>query len=463
MAFVFKSNNKKHNVVFICSSNFHAIKNSSAKELMMNLSEYQITSITSEGFDVQVAISETATLTQVVNDYDYAVVYTPDTEFEGNKFFNNLHELLKKDFFLAGHILDRKEAYYELHEQCYVVNLRKYKEYECPDIGEFGRNQKHFENAPIRSDENFHDDYTPLWVKPGDEFTEFKHKCHGWNILRVAFDNKENVEVFNQNMRNSKRCYYATHETDFIENSQWIYKKYNLCNSRLFYPVNTEEPQEVNVKGPLKQLIVPASGFNWIKYLEKYGYDENTEVLFYDYNPNALYYMQKTVEKFSGGDYQQFLKKHNRNKTPDWLSTKLEIADHFSTVSNTWKHITSIVKFKFVECDLLNEFNLKILNDENTIFNISNVFAYGPTAFMIGTKERLYKENKLLRILKEKFPKINLIASYHAWDGFVEYPIHADNVTKFDEVDIETLKTPLWRFGNDWKKPKDSMEEYDKE
>ena len=103
------------------------------------------------------------------------------------------------------------------HEQCYVLNLKKYKEYECPEIGEFKRNAEHFETVPIRSDENpsmmIHS-----WIKP---ILKWKNTNTNGMVepLRTAFDNKEEVSVFDENIRHSKRCYYAAHETDYIENS----------------------------------------------------------------------------------------------------------------------------------------------------------------------------------------------------------------------------------------------------
>ena len=65
--------------------------------------------------------------------------------------------------------------------------------------------------------------------------------------------------------------------------------------------------------------------------------------------------------------------------------------------------------------------------------------------------QRLEKENKLLRILKEKYSKIQLIVSVHAWSGFVDYKQYSGPVEKFDEVDLDSLKAPMWRFGDDWK------------
>ena len=56
------------------------------------------------------------------------------------------------------------------------------------------------------------------------------------------------------------------------------------------------------------------------------------------------------------------------------------------------------LKFKYVECDLLNEFNLKIKNHKGTILNISNIFAYEPTAAMVPTKQRVFRENKLIKL-----------------------------------------------------------------
>jgi hypothetical protein len=451
MEIFYKALQKKHNIVFVCIDIFNSIKDIYAKELLMNMAEYQISHFTSKGYDMYISNDETVTLKKIVNSYDYAVVFSSDSELEGDNFLNNLHELLKKDFFIAGHVLDRKEAYYELHQQCYVVNLKKYQIYNCPNIGYFEKNKKHVQKKPLRSNENFHHDYTPFWIKPGNDLQEYYHQCHGWNIIKIALDHQENIEIFNENLRNSKRCYYGAYEKDFLEHSEYIYKKYNFCNSRMFYPINTEEIQSIKLEGPIKQLAIPASGFNWVKYLDMYGYNSDTEVLFYDFNPNSLYYMKETVQKFTDGDYESFLKKINKNNTVDWVCNRKEIKDHFLQIRKTYIECVNVVKFKFVQCDLLNEFLLDLLNDQQVILNISNVFSYGPTSFLLSTKQRVYRENKLIAHLQKQHPKINLIASGHAWAGFFDYTVYNDQISKFNQVDIESLQKPLWRSAGDWK------------
>jgi len=47
----------------------------------------------------------------------------------------------------------------------------------------------------------------------------------------------------------------------------------------------------------------------------------------------------------------------------------------------------------------------------------------------------------------------------HSWSGFVDYPMLAGPVTKFTECDIESMRAPLWRFGKEWKNPKDPYED----
>ena len=77
----------------------------------------------------------------------------------------------------------------------------------------------------------------------------------------------------------------------------------------------------------------------------------------------------------------------------------------------------------------------------------------------VPTKQRVVKENQLIKHLKEKYNNIQLIVSQHAWSGFVDYDIDAGPIEKFYEVDIETLKAPMWRFGKEWKNLKDPWEE----
>ncbi len=152
--------------------------------------------------------NEDVYLQSVANDFDYAIVTRPGHYFlDKEKFINQLKD---KNFFLIGHVLDREDisGYYELHSQCYVIHLPTYKLLGCPAVGQQQLHSPHSQVSPKRSDENYHDDYTPWWVESGTVTKQYKHKAHGWNILSVAFDKKLPVLVFDSVMRNAKGFNY---------------------------------------------------------------------------------------------------------------------------------------------------------------------------------------------------------------------------------------------------------------
>lgn len=154
--------------------------------------------------------NEDFALKSLADTYDYAIVTRIGHKFKDKDLF--LKELFKKNFFIIGHILDREyiRGYYEIHTQCYVIHLPTYKELGCPTIGQQQFHSPHAQISPNRSDENYHDDYTPWWVESGTEKKYYEHKAHGWNILSRAFENKLPVLVFNSDMRRSKEFNYES-------------------------------------------------------------------------------------------------------------------------------------------------------------------------------------------------------------------------------------------------------------
>ena len=109
MAYKFEAlTKKKSKIVFICLDTMYKIQRTWTKELIKNIADFQVQNITSNGYDLLTAITEENGLKQCEKDYDYAVVYTVDTEFDLG-FFKHLEDLVKTDFFIAGHRLDRKD------------------------------------------------------------------------------------------------------------------------------------------------------------------------------------------------------------------------------------------------------------------------------------------------------------------------------------------------------------------
>jgi hypothetical protein len=159
--------------------------------------------------------------------------------------------------------------------------------------------------------------------------------------------------------------------------------------------------------------------------------------------------MKNIVENFDGTDYYAFLKSIKSNDTNDWINSKEEINQNFETIKHLW-HMVKKIKFSYHECDLLNNFNIPVINDHNTIMHLSNVFCYEPTAAFNSFVKRVNAENNLIKILKNNNSKINLIVSGHAWSGLADYPKYVGYVSDFVEQSLNKCYKATWHQKEDW-------------
>jgi hypothetical protein len=428
-------------IVFIFLDRIHTCQTSWTAELMKNLSDFVLSKIIDSGFNVIQGIDEDELLQEAAKNYTHAVVLSTGTEFiNGDEFFNEVELAVygTDNFFLMGHIPDRDDGYYELHEQCYIINLKTYTELGFPNIGEFAYYSEHIQIEPARSDINIHDDYTPLWILPGTVEKTYRHKWHGWNIISIALANNKIVKVFPSSFRNNKVYYYPNYEPAFIPKSSYLYGKYSVASQALFYPYNTEEFVAVDFKGPIRQLVIQASGLQWYEYLIYYGYDENTVVRFVDYNLFALECMNYVTTNWSGHtDYEEFVLDYINNRRSILSSG----GDHMITMTGArqeidatmWTDMMRKVKFEFHHQDLvLNTslpVNIWVDNVHSTIIHLSHIFNYDPVAPFVSLKHRIYSERLLIDKLKKYIPDATLIMN--------------GNVT-------DNVQRPTWHMNGDW-------------
>lgn len=399
----FKS--RRSDIVFCLVDTTHTVTDGWSKEVVKNLADYTISSLYGKGYTVLQGLDEDLLLKAAAVNYKWAVVFTTGTEFiAGDTFFNSIEKLIQNDFLVCGHILDRKDAYYELHSQCYLINLKQYSELRYPSIGQQELGSSHISNRPWRSLDNYHDDYTPLWVSGGDDTQHYKHKCHGWNLLSIAFDLDLNVLVWDNEARKGKRHNYPESNIDFLKQSQWLYFRERYCATEFVHTDNTEHGN--GLLGHYTQLVVPASGTLFFDQLDPNAL--NT-VIVYDYNIAALNHWQDKMPKLDN------------------------------------------VEYKFVQWDLLGEeFDLTVIDpNKQTLINLSNIFAYEGTAAFSPLKYRLYKENKLLSKLKQYIPEAHVNFSLRAASGYLPLDL-AGKAKHLDLVDLRQLTKPTWHINQEW-------------
>lgn len=392
-------------IAFCFVDNTSQIQDNFCKEIIKNQSDYTISNLVLKKYNVYQSSDENSILNYVSNlDYTHALVFSTGTEFiNGGNFFNYLDALIKEDFFVAGHILDRGDAYYELHPQCYLINLNYYKKYNRPFIGTQELCSKHTQKIPQRSKENYHDNYTPLWVSHGIETKIYNHKCHGWNILQVAFENKLTVKVFNDDIRNNKKHLYPESKKDFLQNLNWIYFRETYAATELIHLENTEN-KSLDINKKFNQIVIPASGVLYTDLVDE------GRIIFYDYNDNALNYWKDKL------------------------------------------HRKPNIEYVFVKANLLSKNNLidYISPDYDSLINLSNIFCYEGTSCLTPLYYRVHKENEIINLLKEKIPTSTINFSGRAASGFLENLRMTGTCQEFEIIDIKQLKKPTWHYNLDW-------------
>lgn len=339
------------------------------RPLIKNQADLVLSNIYNKGYKILQWTDEDVLLKAAAKTpSDYALVFSTGTEFtNGSKFFDNLEKLIESDFFIAGHVLDRKDAYYELHHQCYLINLKYYRQLEQPEIGQQRFGNGHWRYKPDRSLQNYHDDYTPLWISHAEsDLKEYHHKCHGWNILSIAFDHQLPILVFDESIRNNKIYFYPDSPQDFHKQLSWAYHRLDFCKNQF---VHTGATETIDVHGKYQQIITPASSDWYVDHIQEHG-----KVIYYDYNQQSL-------------DY--------------WMANRPNI---------------DTVEFEFVRCDLLGQTDFldKINPNLKTFVNLSNIFNYEGTAFFYSQSYREYKQEKLVEKIKDRIKDVDIFFSMPA-------------------------------------------------
>jgi pterin-4a-carbinolamine dehydratase len=466
----FKTDHKKsivfclHDIIDFCESGY-------AQEICINLTDFLIHRFDLHDFDILIGRNEDELLrTASEENYTHAVVISAGTSLKlSDRLFPAIEETCKKDFFIAGHILDRAghsyygNACFELHQQFYIVNLEQYKDAGLPFIGEeeWG---KYEQIAPFRSEECLYDDpEIPVWMKQGTELKTYDVRLHGWNILCVALEQGRTLLTLDQSVRTSKKYLYYEYDHVFLKTLTEI-KHYQFFATNFFAGWNSDTLRsQLDFTGPVEQYATVGIGFNWIKNLELVGFTENTRVIFTDINYNCLMFMKKLVEEWDGNDYADFYWKHkpmlpnNSSYVGEEYKTQIDSKwKEFLTSVDDWEMLWASVKqltYDYILIDYTASFNFDWLEaGQKTILNLSNLYNHGPFIAMNSLKYRIYCENRLIRMLKDKDPNITLLLTARAADGFwkTNPEEYLGTVDKFKFTNLQDLKIPDWHE-TDWK------------
>lgn len=448
---------KQHDIIICIYDMLNSCKSNTALEVATNLSDYMVNRFLKYGFDVVIGNTEEELLS--FTEYSHACVIATGTSFKlSDRLIQAIINKCKEDFFLAGHILDRGDYFFELHHQFYIVNLDTYRTLNYPEIGQC--TEKEFSHIQPKSITN--DSYISQQLHHGDWYKKYKGKMHGWNIISCGLHNYKPIIDLGEDIRNNKKYFYYEYDHVFLKEIGELNYNQFLFNN-IVVPFNSDRLEDISeFKGPVEQYITTGTGLNWVCNLHKLSFTDQTEVIFTDVNPLVLQFMKKMINEWDGKNYISFYKNFIEiipNNLPYNFSAYIKNAEQewerFLEENPNWEVMWQDVvklKFKFISIDYMTNYNLDwIRPGEKTFFNISDVFDHVPTVHNYSVKLRILAENKFINNLKNIDPNIYLLCTSRSAQMFMEEELITLSIVKdINLIDIETITTPYWHK-EDWK------------
>lgn len=166
------------------------------------------------------------TVDEAVKDSDGIVIIQHVGNFITDpNFIDYVDEYIRNnpDFFALAFTLDwepeKGENYWiEIHGQMMVINTKVWRQLGCPEYGDWTDTVQTVPNY-VRSEENFHDKYTPHWIQGTEGETERRVIHPGWGFLKAALKNKMRIDNFTDEMRKCRLYIYPEFESDSLYNA----------------------------------------------------------------------------------------------------------------------------------------------------------------------------------------------------------------------------------------------------
>lgn len=370
--------------------------------------------------------------------YDYCVVQSSGCTLKSFNFDREIRDFIKNNNFgVAGHILHWPGKWLELHPQFFIVNLNAWEEVGTPEFGEWFSDEQ---LLPVieRSVENFHDDYTPLWVKYSNTQSMQSDAGRGWKLLKAMFLNGWPVITLSEKLRFNKFYYYPEHETDKFEISIKTltpYEGQNWNQNKILTDVKlikdqiwlfNSESMSITNKGNFDLVANTASGFKLFDIFKNEKLNEDGKVIVYDFNIKSLRWYKhlhewKTdklidcIRSFSDRNYFTWTGKihHEYCEEDSFVILYKNLMYHFGGVKNFTKYwqIFKNTSVKFVVVDLYQDserFANIFAGKGKKFVNLSNIFSTDATTFLYGHIEVQTSQQRCLSSLYVVDPEIEV-------------------------------------------------------
>ena len=191
---------------------------------------------------------------------------------------------------LIGHLLCKDNIPAYLDEQCWLIDLNFFTVNDLT-----ATTVTH--PAAIRSDCNLHDNYTPLWIKPGTELTNYSVTKFGQGL--IARQLQQGLPVVNWNNAARDLKFFIYKQTPKSQIDLHFYDYVKLAEHQLWI-FNNEKITSVGVD----KILAPGSGLFWIINIIN---PATTQIQIVDISYTQLKFVKTLWETWTGVDYGSFV------------------------------------------------------------------------------------------------------------------------------------------------------------
>jgi len=341
----------------------------------------------------------------------------------------------ENDAKLMCHLLNFEDQYIHFHPQFFVIHYPSWVKAGRPRFAYDGEQQEFLGVDYIPSKETYHDDYTPVYIRPGLKRKTFQvneMQTGAWviknflergfgiiNVTQKLRDNKyhlypdqQSVEFFNflktgeYKGTQSSQSWYADHILGLARNVK-----------RQFYPLNTEPINSEKIDFAINNFVCVASGLKpWLLLMNYASEGAPLRLNFVDFSDAAVAF-QRHLGTWSGevgtfaSHVQEFLKNNPKFQSCDPPGPyDKEIVKQLQDISmdprvftEVWRHIPKDQSF-----DLLNLYTEEgqdrvidiVANNDVTYLWLSNAFYMEYALVTIGKKKVYEYRQRLIDGLK---------------------------------------------------------------
>lgn len=272
-----------------------------------------------------------------------------------------------------GHILwHPNKQYGRLHLQSMFLNVSHWREIGRPKFGKYTGQVV----VPQVCDINIHDNYTPLWIRPDEQYREVKNAEMAEYISKVLEDGKT-IKNYGAERRTKFFCYPERRYSEALEHQQ------NM-NSNIVYVRNNERVPKLD--DTFDVIYCPAAGSMSEILFKLYGHTD-TELIIYDNNPKALMWKRSLYQMIDTTDDLKRLERTIRKDNEVFVdagSYKPELIEETKSIFDDQDWIDTIKQvknYKIIQWDALEQV-FDVDPSKKNLIHLSNIFAYN---FIIHT------------------------------------------------------------------------------